>query len=598
MNFKPRHCLCAALLLLPVTIHAELRLKRVAFVPRGANYGDYGRVICADTDHDGLYEVIYGDLNGGGPSRPCWEIMEYRPFNRYEVVKSDTGIYPYPPDTVATGFFLPCDAGDVDRDGRSDLVGVVPFQDGDSMRLAVCTIESQDSASYPAMLNWYHGLPGPFGGWGFAQYADLDRDSATEILVPYGRTMVFENVGDNRESLVYNSPPSAKGWYPVADFDGNGRTDYACDWDAKVRICECVGDNQYQQVCSLDLVLQGSDYFSGTDVDQNGKPEFFMVDAWRRSSRWWLYLYMFEATAEHEYAFWLVDSEWIGTGTAPASSVSLCADLDGDGVEEIIWACGTHGYILKTTGPHQFRRELLWLSDNGPSTLCNACDMNGNGYEELLVGGCGMTSVLEVEPVRVMYPYHREVLVAGDTCLIRWRIYTPPRCDSVSLFLKTDTTIYPGERFWRLDTIATGLAPTESSYSWVVPDTQLAWVKVLAIAYGPGWQYDESNSASSIIPSGLVDQPRVIVRDWALSASPNPAVGRATVRWDIPRIASVRVCLYGPDGRVAKGLMSGEVGPGRYAAEVRTSAALPPGVYFCTLDNGTGRISSKLVLTE
>jgi hypothetical protein len=168
----------------------------------------------------------------------------------------------------------------------------------------------------------------------------------------------------------------------------------------------------------------------------------------------------------------------------------------------------------------------------------------------------------------------------------------------VSLFLKTDTTVYPGERFWRLDTIATGFAPSESSYSWVVPDTQLAWAKVLAIAYGPGWQFDESDSSFAIVPSGLSAQPPVSVRDWALSVSPNPAAGRATVRWDIPRRASVRVCLYGPDGRIAKGLMSREDGPGRYAAQVRTSAALPAGVYFCTLDNGEKRISRKLVLTS
>lgn len=200
--------------------------------------------------------------------------------------------------------------------------------------------------------------------------------------------------------------------------------------------------------------------------------------------------------------------------------------------------------------------------------------------------------------MRVLYPDTTTVLNPGDTCLIRWRIYTPPRGDSVSLFLKTDTTSYPGERFWRLDTIATGLAPTESSYSWVVPDALHAWAKVLAIAYGPGWQYDESDSAFAIIPSGISTQPPVLVRDWALSVSPNPAAGRATVRLDVPRKTSVRVCLYGPDGRIAKGLMSGEVGPGRYAAEVRTSAALPPGVYFCTLDNGDKRISRKVVLTE
>jgi hypothetical protein len=426
----------------------------VALVPSGP-YAN-GVVVCYDTDHDGEGELIfsYDDWSG----YQYWNTLEYRPYNRYEVVQSDTAPLEWTPGVISTGRFWPYDAGDVDRDGKTDLTGQLFYMDSlDTMRTVVCTMESPDSLSYPDSLTWFHALfPSSYSLIPCA-YADLDRDDATEILMPYGRTMVFENVGDNRESLVYNSLPSTTERYPVADFDGNGRTDYACNWDAKVRICECVGDNQYAQVCSLDVsLINARDIFAGNDVDQNGRPEFFMVDARYGGSGWKLLLYMFEATAEHEYAFWLVDSEPLGMGVDPAPKVSLCADLDGDGVEEIIWSCCTHGYILKATGPHQFRREFLWLNNNGPSSLCNAADFNGNGYNELFVGGSGKISVFEVEPVRVMYPYHREVLVAGDTCLIRWRIYTPPRCDSVSLFLKTDTTIYPGERFWRLDTMGKG----------------------------------------------------------------------------------------------------------------------------------------------
>jgi len=587
------------LLLLAATFVAQagsLRFKRVALVPSGP-YAN-GVVLCYDTDHDGEGELVfsYDDWSG----YQYWNILEYRPYNRYEVVQSDTAPLEWTPGVISTGRFWPYDAGDVDRDGKTDLTGQLFYMDSlDTMRTVVCTMESPDSLSYPDSLTWFHALfPSSYALIPCA-YADLDRDGKNEILTPYGRTMLFENVGDNRESLVYDSPPSTTGRYPVADFDLNGRTDYACNWAAKVRICECVGDNQYQQVCSLDVVLQANDIFFGNDVDQNGRPEFFMVDEWLRGPGWKLYLYMFEATAEHEYAYWLVDSEQLGMGVDPAPKVSLCADLDGDGVEEIIWSCCTHGYILKATGPHQFRREFLWLDTNGPSALCNAYDMNGNGYNELFVGGCGKTSVLEVEPVRIMYPsYHREVLVAGDTCLIRWRIYTPPRCDSVSLFLKTDTTIYPGERFWRLDTIATGLAPTESSYSWVVPDTQLAWAKVLAIAYGPGWQYDESDSAFSILPPGVAEQKQVLIRNWSLTVAPNPASDRATVSYDVPCKAAIRLALYDAAGQMVGQLASGDIEPGRYAAEVRTSAALPPGVYFCTLDNGEKRTSRKVVLTE
>jgi hypothetical protein len=231
-------------------------------------------------------------------------------------------------------------------------------------------------------LTWSFLLPTPATGLDPSIITDLDGDGRSEVFTAYTSTMVFENVSDDRESLVYSGLPICTEVNVNCDFDLNGRTDYACNWAGKVRICECVGDNEYAQVCSLDVSLvNGNDQFIGHDVDQNGRPEFFMVDARHGGSGWKLLLYMFEATAEHEYAFWLVDSEQLGMGVDPAPKVSLCTDLDGDGVEEVIWSCCTHGYILKATGPHQFRREFLWLNNNGPSSLCNAADFNGNGYK-------------------------------------------------------------------------------------------------------------------------------------------------------------------------------------------------------------------------
>jgi hypothetical protein len=130
-----------------------------------------------------------------------------------------------------------------------------------------------------------------------------------------------------------------------------------------------------------------------------------------------------------------------------------------------------------------------------------------------------------------------------------------------------------------------------------VPDTQLAWAKVLAIAYGPGWQYDESDSAFSIIPSGLVDQPRVIVRDWALSVSPNPARGAFAVRYDVPRRCRVSVGVYDVDGRMVMSLAEGARTAGRYQVMLPPKA-LPAGVYFVRLESGDSRISRKVVLVS
>ena len=275
---------------------------------------------------------------------------------------------------------------------------------------------------------------------------------------------------------------------------------------------------------------------------------------------------------------------------------SCCADVDGDSIDEVFWSCGTHVQAYRNTGQHQFEQVWYWSNQDSTSANITAYDVNGNGYKELIVSGSGRTFIFEVDAIQVVSPNGGQVLVRGDTCQIRWRILTPPRCDSVSLFLRSDSNTVNG--FYRLDTIAHGLSPNESTCSWVVPDTTLDSARVLAIAYGPGWQFDESDSTFRIAPSGVAGPRIAPPRDWALSVSPNPSADRTTVRWDVPRRGSVRVSLHDAAGRLVKELASGAEEPGRYAAEARISSSLPAGVYFCTLDAGEKRISRKVVLTE
>jgi hypothetical protein len=571
----------------------ELRLKTLARPP----YGRYAqKLLLADTDHDSLGEVIFRSAVDG---MAAWMILEYRPVNRYDLVKCDTGTQ-WAPDSIVSGNFVPSDVGDVDSDGKADLVGSVICGYHGVQKAFLCTIESRSDSTYPDSLNWVVIDTEASGSPTDRIYTDLDSDGRREILTAlYYSSGVYENVADDRESLVYRDwPGGPRIW---GDFDMNGKRDFVCYWYAGEQICECIGDNQFQSVCSLRVrTANPTEHFIGHDVDQNGKPEFFVVYAEPEGMGYQLYLYQFEAAAEHDYTCYILDTISVGPGAQVG--MSLCSDVDGDGVEEIVWAGGTYILILKATGPHQYQRFGYWWNYDGWVTYCNAADFNGNGYPEVYVGGDALMSVLEVEAVKVVHPDTTRHLTAGDTCTIRWRVLTPPRCDSVSLFLKTDTTIYPGERFWRLDTIATGLAPTESSYSWVVPDTQLAWAKVLAIAYGPGWQYDESDSAFSITPSGIVDEPRAIVRDWALTVGPSPARASFVVRYDVPRRSRVSVGVYDTDGRMVRILQNGFQKPGVYTAtwngRDERGRDVPKGVYFYRLDTPGFTDVKKAVLVR
>jgi len=165
----------------------------------------------------------------------------------------------------------------------------------------------------------------------------------------------------------------------------------------------------------------------------------------------------------------------------------------------------------------------------------------------------------------------------------------------VSLFLRSDTTTVNG--FYRLDTIAHGLSPTESTYSWVVPDTSLDSARITAVAYGPGWQFDESDSTFAISPEAVDERASTAPLVWSLSVSPNPAHGAFGVCLDVPRDCHAAVRLYDVGGRLLRSIIAGRVAPGRYEQKVSVGI-LPAGVYFVEADGLDGRMAVKVQLSR
>jgi hypothetical protein len=574
----------------------QMAMKHVGILPLSPSWG-VNRLVLGDADHDSLGEVYHY-----GVDPPCFELVEYRPVNRYVVVLRDTSKYPIP-ETISLAYFVPYDIGDVDRDGKTDIVGQGWYDSAGTTRVVLAVFESKDSWSYPDSLAWWSPTPMAAGGLYPPFYASLDGDSLPEIVMPWWydsarATAVFERVGGNRESLVCVVPGAGYAYsVPTTDdYDQNGRTDYTFEWQTRGDwVVECTGDNSYALVCSLNTGFGAvSNRFAGHDVDRNGKPEWFEVSVTDLGG--WRYLQtlcQFEASGEHQYTCDTVDSAV--SLYEPFCGQSVCADVDGDSLEEIVWSCGGQIYILEATGPHQYETVSQCQNWSGLVSVCNAADFNGNGYKEIYVGGDSGSFVLEVECIRVLSPDTNRYLHPGDTCEIRWRIYTPPRCDSVSLFLRSDSNTVNG--FYRLDTIATRLSPNESTYSWVVPDTVLDSARILAIAYGPGWQFDESDRAFRIAPAGVAGPTVSPPREWSLSVNPNPARGTVAVRYDVPRQSRMSVGVYDVDGRLVRSLSEGDVAPGRYEARL-SSGTLPAGVYFCRLAAEGQRFSRKVVLTE
>jgi hypothetical protein len=268
-------------------------------------------------------------------------------------------------------------------------------------------------------------------------------------------------------------------------------------------------------------------------------------------------------------------------------------------------------------------------------------DINNDGYNELITAGDAKISIFEVDAVDLLSPNNGTYDI-GDTIPICWVTHTPPRCDSLSLFLRRGVTPSPfpppqgggnkreGEltdSLWDLDTIATGLPATDTIYRWVVPSGVPDTGRIVVMAYGPGHQWDMSDSAITFISGGVAEGTRNIPLHWLLSVSPNPARGAFSVRYDVPDMRGLgtrpevagggqspaertrpqsgtvpttsvmSLGIYDAGGRLVRSLSEGDASPGRYEARIPLGV-LAAGVYFCTLSAENQRFSRKVVLTE
>jgi len=607
-----------AFLLLPAPARAELRLKRVMFLSPSALAQpalEYHPV--ADMDRDGLLEMAYvtgrTDSNATNPWR--LEYGRFLPFNRWQLLRADTLLWP-PPTGLQPASFCPFAMGDADHDGLNEILGTCLawfFDSSGSFNESIylCTMEQQSPAGFPDTITWLHfayvnrwvgvipQLPG-----------SLDGDNLDDILAQSttsGR-LILENRGDNTHVRVWTAPPEMRGAsVAFGDCDRDGRAEFmGGDNSGRVSFWESTGDDQYACVAvdTVGVPAAGNDCFFGRDVDQNGRPEFFQALSRYVGGGERFYLFMWESDADNHYVRTFVDS----VAAVYAGRRSMCGDIDGDGIDEVVWNIIRFIRIYEASPGEPLHCVGSWYNDHDPThqhgVNVNIADVNYDGYNEILVACRRKLSVLEVEAVRVLAPNQSVEYSPGDTCRISWQTFSPPRCDSVSLFLRTDTT-------YVLDTIAHGLAPDDTPYVWVVPDVETDSAWVMAIAYGPGWQYDESDAPLRIAPTGIAG-PRVHPpRDWFVSVNPNPARDEFRVRYEVPGSLGTRpglsdnsvmsLGIYDAGGRLVRLLADGDVAPGRYEARV-PPGTLPAGVYF--IRSGPSAVGlkpsavAKVVLTE
>jgi hypothetical protein len=537
------------ILVLVSTVHA-LMMKRVCFLQAGPYIAPRSYPICVDSDHNGLNEIIFFTQF---PTR--WEIWEYRPMNQYQLVYADTGVYPYPPG-IEPGNFSPYDVGDIDQDSLVDLLGPNYERANDTTYNVVTTQESPAINSYPENLSWWYRTSNLTYSYTYYFTPDLDRDGHKEILTfeAWDSTpiVIIENTGNNQNVPVWRRVNYGSG-FAFGDFDQDSLTEFVTaspGSSGQVFVFEntIIGNDQYEKVFTDTVHFpNGTDVFSGNDLDGDGKPEFFVgFVQWVGGDIWDFYLYMWETTGNNAYQRTLIAQHRLTMG-GPEGRRSKCGDIDGDGIEELVWATPTVVLAYKATGNNQFAQVWQWIGDHGDDEELdvNIYDMNKNGYNEIVIFGSGKTSIFEVEAIKVLRPNGGETFIGDTQEQIRWQKFYPPRCDSLSLFYSLNN----GATY---DTIITGIPGADTSYLWTVPDTSSDSCKVKIIAYGPGWQYDESDGVFAITPSGIEEPANLDVKYLSLKISPNLFKSQATICFTLPTAQKISLRLYDITGKLVK----------------------------------------------
>lgn len=590
------------LLIYAATVVAPaLHLHRSLDLLYGSLSPFYGRVVCTDLNQNGLQDMCFftGSIFPEHP--PRWEIWEWRTFDRSVIAYADTAPYPYP-QGIQTGFFRLYTAGDLDRDGLPELWGIMHEElEFPAYRYLLACMESPQSGAWPTSLVWHERVDSSAGsGRQSIWQTDLDRDSHKEIVLQenmLGDFMLclFENTGDDDYRLVWGCNDVMYEYVACGDFDLDARMDMAYFGEPS-RVRECQGDNRYEPVCELGNPPGHNDeVWPGQDVNRNGKPEFWTGTYVYLGGPWRFYLCCWEAVADNAYDWVCVDS--VDRAATYPGNTSTCGDVDGDGIEEVIWATGTHIAVYDCTRPGTVEKvaEEFCVRRYQDYLCVTTHDLDQNGYNEIIVGGMDGLDVFEIDAVRVLAPMPGAEVRPGDTCLISWQVYDPPPCDSVSLFLRCDTS-------YSLDTIATRLGPADTSYVWVVPDIRSESCWVMAIAYNHGlWQYDETDGPLRVVV-GIAEPGQPVAYTDRLDVVPNPSSGPVRISYELSRPGDIELVVYDRAGRKAATLAAGFLEPGRYcltwARKGAAGTVLPAGVYFLRLETGQKLLTSKLTLTE
>jgi trimeric autotransporter adhesin len=225
------------------------------------------------------------------------------------------------------------------------------------------------------------------GRLGYIDCANIDHDGVVELIVTNwesGTVSVLKNNGDGTFATM-TEIGTYQGWAPnivtSSDLNGDGNIDLIIGGmhnygTLNVSVFLGNGDGTFSGKQDYLVGNFGLDWLTSTDINGDGRPDLIVSN---------------EMTVDYDLSRYVSNGFSVfmnsgdGTFTSPvnyAADVALGwitgADLNGDGMVDLISACGA---VWLNNGDGTFGTELSYGVPGNPSIL----DVNGDGHPDLIV---------------------------------------------------------------------------------------------------------------------------------------------------------------------------------------------------------------------
>ncbi|MFC0409565.1 FG-GAP-like repeat-containing protein [Roseomonas elaeocarpi] len=334
----------------------------------GYETGFSAPVAVGDATGDSMWGAAIGDFNGDGFGDL---VLSTGPKGAEVLLNDGHGGFTSSGRTIWPSMVYTTLAVDVNNDGYADLVGGTGPEGTNG--ITVLLSNGDGTFAEPASYAGVNTVPNPVA----IASGDLNKDGYVDVVATNydsASVTVYLNKGDGTFAAGVNYEGGASLSSLVADFDGDGNLDVATTSNGQLVVLHGNGDGTLGNVTQTNLGVQQLNLLAAADLNHDGAADL-VVSLGNTSG-------VAVVMSDHHGGFSSVSSYKLSSDAGYFQSAAL-ADVDGDGVLDIVANSGTSVSVLKGLGNGSFAPPVSY-STGASSIQIAAGDLNNDGVADIV----------------------------------------------------------------------------------------------------------------------------------------------------------------------------------------------------------------------